>query len=426
MSSLDNYLNSKQGRSFFSDIYKEENLDSQRIRYSDLYREFQNEFKTDASFIVNVPGRVEIGGNHTDHNNGMVVAGSVSVDAVAMCAPAGDSMIMIKDLVYNETIKVDTGNLISSNVEKGTALSLVKGVAAEFKNRGYIIGGFRAVLNNEVMSGSGLSSSAVFEIITASILNTLYNGDSIGYREIAEIAGYAENEYFGKPCGLMDQMACAAGGIIHIDFRNADSAAVNSVNFDFENSGYSIIVVKSGGDHASLTDQYSSIPDEMKKAASVLGKTVLRDISEKELLDNTGRIRSECGDRAFLRALHFMEENKRVVEEVKALNSEDAEWFLDAVNRSGISSWCYLQNVIPEGEIHRQDMAVALSVSALFISKKGRGACRVHGGGFAGTILAFIHEKDIAEYVSTIEKITGKGSAVILKIRKTGAVSIRL
>ncbi len=431
MNKIKEYLDSRTGRDFFAALYRKEDFEHQRERYEKLYGEFEERFGGNGDapsplFLVNVPGRVEIGGNHTDHNRGKVVAGSVSLDAVAMCTPVSDGSITIWDTAYNEEIKADAGNLERNPEEEGSALALVKGVAEGLKIKGYRIGGFRTVLNNEVMSGSGLSSSAVFEVIIGSIFNALYNGGDADYAEIAEAAQYAENVYFGKPCGLMDQMACAAGGMVFMDFKDKDSALVKPVLFDFDESGYSVIVVKSGGDHAELTDQYASIPAEMMNAASVFGKEVLRGVGINDLIAESSEIRSRFGDRAFLRALHFLQENGRVDDELRALENGDMESFLEIVSESGDSSWRLLQNVVPAGDPGSQDMAVALAVTDLFVNRKGRGACRVHGGGFAGTILAFIHTGDADEYIDMIEKFAGKGSAVALKIRGKGAFAVSL
>ena len=429
MNKMERYLDSGAGKKLLAGLYRADDATRQKKRYMDVYREFKEHFALDSHapspvFLINVPGRVEIGGNHTDHNNGMVVAGSVSLDAVAVCAPVPNGIITIRDTAYNETIKVDTGDLNALPEEEGTAGALVKGAAAGLRNRGYKVGGFNAVLHNEVMSGSGLSSSAVFEVVCGTILNALYNNGEIPFGVIAEVAQHAENVFFGKPCGLMDQMACAAGGIVFIDFKDDRSPFVKSVPMDFDKSGYSVIVVKSGGNHAALTDQYAAIPKEMKSVASFFGKGVLRELSVDELLAKASAVRDKCGDRAFLRSLHYFAENRRVLSELKALESGDMNSFLKLVSQSGDSSWRLLQNVVPSGDEKFQDMGVVLAVTELFIHEKGRGACRVHGGGFAGTILAFIHGDDAAAYVTMIEKITGKGSAVTLKMRSSGALSV--
>ncbi len=431
MNKMERYLNSAAGKELFAELYRDDDAARQKKRYMDIYREFEERFGQNLNapspvYLVNVPGRVEIGGNHTDHNKGMVIAGSVSLDAVAVCSPVSDGSITIRDTAYNDTITVDSKDLEAVPGEEGTAAALVKGTAAGLRDRGYTVGGFNAVLNNEVMSGSGLSSSAVFEVACGTILNALYNNGEISFGVVVESAQYAENVFFGKPCGLMDQMACAAGGIVFIDFKDDRSAIVESVPVDFDESGYSVIVVKSGGDHAALTDQYAAIPEEMKNVAAFFGKGVLREVSANDLLAKASAVRDMCGDRAFLRSLHYFAENKRVQAEREALETGDMNSFLNLVSKSGDSSWRFLQNVVPSGDGKSQDMGVVLAVTEGFIEGKGRGSCRVHGGGFAGTILAFIHSEDTADYVEMIEKITGKGSAVTLKMRSSGALSVVL
>ncbi len=426
MNRMEKYLNSRAGKQFFKEIYRPSDSEKQRDRYLLLFERFVKEFKSEECLMINVPGRVEISGNHTDHNRGMVIAGSITLDAVTLCRPAENMKATIHDLKYNEVLTVDLSSPERREDEFEKPESLIRGVAAGLKAQGFEVGGFDAVLHNEVMSGSGLSSSAVFEIAIGSVLNALYNNLKIESVELARIAQYAENEYFGKPCGLMDQIACAAGGMVFIDFKNVSSPMVSSLPVNFSETRYSLIIVKTGANHAGLTEHYAAIPQEMKQAASVFNKEALRDVEFYDLIARFGEIRKKYGDRAFLRAVHFFGENRRVEEQVEALKKSDLSKFLLLVNESGTSSWKYLQNVIIEDSSRNQEMAVTLAVTDFFIKQKKRGAVRVHGGGFAGTILCFINKKDAEEYLEMIQKITGEGSASILDIRNTGAAAVEL
>jgi len=420
------FLNSEAGREFLSSVYGESGGAGSGItdRYLMLYDSFKKNFDSESLYAVSVPGRVEVIGNHTDHNRGKVMAGSINLDAAVLFSPAEDMTVTMHDLAYREVLKVDLSSLEKRESESGTPEALIRGVAAGFIERGYSAGGFNAVIHNEVMSGSGLSSSAVFEVAVGSVLNVLYNRGEIGSLDLAEIGQFAENVYFDKPCGLMDQCACAYGGLVAIDFENPAEPVISSLP-SFSDS-YSVYVVKTGGDHASLTSHYASIPEEMKGAASVLGRGYLRGISFDDLIDAASGIRAGISDRAFLRALHFLEENARVDAASLALSSGNTGEFMELVRLSGASSWMYLQNVIPEGSVKDQKMGVVLGVSDAFVRSRGRGATRVHGGGFAGTVLSFIHNDDAGEYVDLVERVAGKGCAVPLSIREAGALSVEV
>ncbi len=430
MDKMSRFLQSSEGKRFLYEMYGageaglENRLRVQEKRYLDLSSVFNREFGDVDCSLVSVPGRVEISGNHTDHNHGKVIAGSVSLDAAALCSGNGDMEAVFHDLQYNEVIRVNLSSLEKKESEKGSPRALIRGVAAGLKQRGFAIGGFNGVIHNDVMSGSGLSSSAVFEVAVGTMFNTLYNNGKIENIELAKIGKFAENEYFGKPCGLMDQTACAVGGMILIDFKNPEEPSIEKIRGDLED--YVLTIVKTGGDHAGLTDQYAAIPKEMKCAASLFGQEVLAGVTFPLLVSKGPEIRRECGDRAFLRALHFIAENERVEQQRIALGKNDRDTFLRLVNESGASSWKNLQNVSVDGDPLHQEMAATLAVSEYFIKGRGRGAVRVHGGGFGGTILAFIHRDDKDAYRSVIEQITGKGSTSVLTIRGKGAVSFRL
>ncbi len=426
MRNSDTFFASVSGREVLKDLYGGEasSADHAVRRYSDLCSSFRDHFKSEASALVSVPGRVEIGGNHTDHNHGKVIAGSISVDAAALCSKNSDMKVVLYDLAYHEVLTVDLSRLEVDASETGRPEGLIRGVAAGLQQRGFTLGGCNGVLHNEVLSGSGLSSSAVFEVAIGTIFNVLYNNGTIGPLELAKIGQFAENRYFGKPCGLMDQCACALGGLVYIDFADPQEPIVERMeNYP---AGYGLAVVRTGGSHAGLTDAYAAIPAEMKCAASVCGRRVLRGTSFNELLLKAAVIRKKCGDRAFLRALHFVTENNRVEEQKKALASGNTDVFLTLVQESGSSSWKYLQNISPGNEPFHQGMAAALAVSEIFIRGKGRGAVRVHGGGFAGTILAFIHDDDMPEYRSLMETFTGTGSVSTFSIRNRGAATVQL
>jgi galactokinase len=306
--------------------------------------------------------------------------------------------------------------------EEGDTKSLIRGIAARFKELGYNVSGFNAVMTSDVLPGSGLSSSASVEILIGNIFNMLFNNGTISNEELAIIGQYAENNYFGKPCGLMDQMACSVGGIIAIDFENNDKPIVEKIDFNFQETKYNLIVVDTGGNHTDLTEDYSSIPAEMKSVANYFGKSFCREITYTEILENISQLRVDLGDRAVLRALHFIEENERVVKQVKALKEKNFTQFMTLIKESGNSSFKWLQNIYTTKNIREQGLSLALAITENFIKQKQDGVCRVHGGGFAGTIQAFISKENVKEYIETIEKVFGKGSAIKLSIRSEGAV----
>lgn len=405
-------------QALLADIYMDEaKTAEQASRYLHAIEEFEKAFGSHEVEIYSAPGRSEIGGNHTDHQHGEVLAASINLDAIAVVSKDSKNMVRIISDGYT-LITIDLNQLEQRKEEEGTTTALIRGVLAGVKQHGYAIGGFQAYITSDVLIGAGLSSSAAFETIIGTILSGLYNDMSISSIEIAMIGQFAENVYFGKPCGLMDQMACSVGNLVHIDFQEPEQPKVTQVAFDWSESGYSLCIVDTKGSHADLTEDYAAIPIEMKQAAQCFGKEYLRQVSKEEILSGLNRIRETAGDRAALRALHFVEENDRVKQEVSALEAGDFPEFLRTVKASGDSSFKYLQNVYTSHDIQHQNMSIALAVSDTLLDING--VSRVHGGGFAGTIQAFVKNEAVADYKEGMEHIFGKGSCHILKIRKYG------
>ena len=404
------------------DIYVDKDkLSYQKNRYIDALKEFNRLFGDNVDGIFSAPGRSEIGGNHTDHQHGEVLAASINDDAIAIVKKTDNNEVNILSKGY-DMITISLEELDKKESEEGTTSSLIRGVIAKTKENGYNIGGFDAYVTSNVLSGSGLSSSAAFETLIGTILSGLYNDMSISAIEIAIIGQYAENIYFGKPCGLMDQMACSVGSLCHIDFENPSDPKVLKTSFDMDSAGYSLCITDTKGSHADLTPDYAAVPAEMKFVAACFGKEVLRELKEEDILSHASYIREKCGDRAFLRAIHFYEENKRVQAEVNALNNNDIEAFLSTVKKSGDSSYKYLQNVYTNHQPDKQNMSVALMISEMTLGDNG--VARVHGGGFAGTIQAFVKNEAVAEYKKSMDDIFGQGSCNVLKIGKYGGISV--
>lgn len=366
--------------------------------------------------LFSAPGRTEVGGNHTDHQLGRVLAASVNMDIVALVVKDEKACTYLADDFDVETVMID--DLAMKAAEKNTSEALIRGTLARFKELGYHIGGFKAYAQSEVLRGSGISSSAAFEVLIGTILSYLYNDGKVDALEIAKIGQYAENHYFQKPCGLMDQAACSIGGFIAIDFKDLANPKVEKIDFDFAHSGYRLIIVDTKGDHADLSDEYGLMPLEMKAVAQVLGYDVLSKARKEELLANVSKVRHACGDRAFLRALHFFNETARVLEEAAALKANDFESFNKLVIASGYSSYMYLQNVYVAKDSKQEELAVALALSEELL--RGRGSYRVHGGGLAGTIQAFVKEEDVDKYCAFMEKVFGEGSCFRFLIRPYG------
>ena len=404
------------------DIYVDKDkLSNQKFRYIEALKEYQKVFGNEVDAIFSAPGRSEIGGNHTDHQHGEVLAASINDDAIAIVTKNNTTEVNILSEGY-EMITVSINDLDKKDNEEGTTVSLIRGVLSKTKENGHNIGGFNAYITSNVLSGSGLSSSAAFETLIGTILSGLFNDMSISAIEIAIIGQYAENVYFGKPCGLMDQMACSVGSLCHIDFANPADPVVEKITFDLDNAGYSLCITDTKGSHADLTPDYAAVPTEMKSVAACFGKEFLHDISEEDVLSHASYIREKCGDRAFLRAIHFYEENKRVKKEVKALTDNDIKTFLTTVKNSGDSSYKYLQNVYTNHQVDKQNISIALIISEMSLGDNG--VARVHGGGFAGTIQAFVKNDAVAEYKSSMDEIFGEGSCNALKIRKYGGIKV--
>ena len=371
--------------------------------------------------LFSAPGRTEVGGNHTDHNHGKVLAASVDLDTVAAAAKRDDSVIVEKSFNF-DALEVDISDLNIHTEEFGKSSGLIRGMCAGFVEYGYKIGGFNAASMSRVLSGSGLSSSAAYEVLIGTILNHLYNDGKVSAVDIAKIAQFAENKYFGKPCGLMDQMASSVGSFITIDFKDPSEPIIKKVNFDFASCGHALCIIDTGGDHADLTDDYAAVRGEMEQAAEVFGKSVLRDVDEAEFMSNISLVREKVNDRAVLRAMHFYAENKRAEAEVKALESGDFDAFKELVTESGRSSYMYNQNVFTTKDVAHQGVSLALAMCEYLL--KGKGAWRVHGGGFAGTVQAFVPVDMLDDFCEKIEAVFSKGSCHVLSIRPFGGIKL--
>ena len=403
-------------------IYKKEDIGFQKERYIQLVSRFEALFGADREVeIYSAPGRTEVGGNHTDHNHGKVLAASVNLDAVAVVSMNDENIVRVKSEGY-KIDAVDLNNLGVMPSERGKSESLIRGVCAAFKNRGYAIGGFDAATVSDVLSGSGLSSSAAFEVLIGTILNHLYNDGKVSAVEIAQIAQFAENEYFGKPCGLMDQMACSVGGFVQIDFKDPSVPVINKVDFDFASCNHALCIVDTGGNHADLTDEYAAVRGEMEAVAAKFGKSVLRDVDKAEFEKNISVVRDSAGDRAVLRAMHFYNENIRVDKQADALKNGNFDAFKSLIIESGFSSYMYNQNVYTCKAPSDQPVSVALAICQDVLS--GKGAWRVHGGGFAGTIQAFVPADVLDEFKEKICAVFGEKSCYVLNIRPEGGVKV--
>lgn len=405
-----------------ADIYVDTaKIPYQTNRYINAITTYEKHFGTDGVEIYSAPGRSEIGGNHTDHQHGKVLAASINNDAIAIVKALDEPTVKVISDGY-DLITISLDNLTRKEEEEGTTISLIKGVLAGFVEHGHKVGGFQAYITSDVLIGAGLSSSAAFETIIGTIISGLYNDMTISPIEIAIIGQYAENVYFGKPCGLMDQMACSVGSLVHIDFANPADPMVERVEFDLDAHGYSLCITDTKGSHADLTPDYAAIPAEMKAAAACFGKEVLGEVSKEEVLANLNVIREQVNDRAALRAIHFIYENERVHKEVAALQSDQFDTFLQTVKDSGDSSYKYLQNVYTCHDVEHQNVSVALALSDILLGKNG--VSRVHGGGFAGTIQAFVKNEAVSEYKKGMETLFGEGACDVLKIRKYGGMKV--
>ena len=418
-----NELKAGAYRNLLCDIYEDDSLIAhEEERYVGAIKRFEELFGAGEINIYSAPGRSEIGGNHTDHQHGEVLAASINRDAIAVVSKTDKGEVRI--VSDNRSMMcVDTNDLELAEGEKESSKALVKGVLKGVVDRGYKIGGFDAFITSEVLVGAGLSSSAAFEALIGTIVSYLYNDGKIDAATIAIIGQFAENVYFGKPCGLMDQMACSVGNMVHINFADPSDPKFETVKFDMNKYGYSLCITDTKGSHADLTPDYGAIPYEMKKVASDYGREVLLGVTTEDILEKIVDLRKNYGDRAVLRALHFIKENERVSKEVNALKNENIDLFLSLVKESGNSSYKYLQNVYTTKDITAQNMSVALAFSEIVLGEDG-GVARVHGGGFAGTIQAFVRNEKVAEYMETMNRIFGEGSCNVLKIRKYGGMKV--
>lgn len=400
------------------EIYGETEISG--ARFKNLADNFSKIYGQDKAEYFTAPGRTEIIGNHTDHNGGKVIAGSINLDTIGAAYPNGTQVIRITSEGYRDEIVVDLTKLSKSNYKKGTA-ALVAGMMEGAQKNGFETGGFDAYVSTNVIAAAGVSSSASFEMLICAIFDYFSNENKIGYVEYAKIGQYAEHEYWLKQSGLLDQMACAVGGVISIDFKE-DMPKVEKLDFGYDQLGYDLIIVNTGKGHADLSAEYSAVPVEMKNAAKVFGKEVLADVEEQEFMANINKVRKEAGDRAVMRALHFFGEQKRVDKAVKAIKEKDYPTFLECITKSGNSSWKWLQNCFATKDEREQAVPVALALTELFIEEKGRGYCRVHGGGFAGVIAAVLPHDLTPEYVETMTPYMGKENIYVMQIRQTGAV----
>jgi galactokinase len=409
----------------FSELYGNNNLriENQGTRYTNLLDRFVATFPFDTDFkIYSVPGRTEVGGNHTDHNAGRVLAAAIDLDILAVVSPSDDDIITIhSDGFANIIINTNETNPIPE--EKFTSAALVRGVSSRLKQLGFKTGGFKALIDGKVPNGSGLSSSAAFEVLIATILNSLYNQNWIDGITIAKIAQYAENDFFGKPCGLMDQTACSLGGLVFIDFKDFNNPIIEKMDYNFSEQGYSIIIVDTGSNHADMNDDYTALEEEMKTVAKSLGGNVLREISKQKVIENISLLREKINDRAILRAFHFFDDDNRVTEQVNALKKNDLTKFFSLINESGLSSWMLCQNCYSSKCIEKQGISIALTLTKEIL--KDKGAWRVHGGGFAGTIQSFVPNHLAVEYKSKMKSLFGAGACHEIFIRSHGALEVK-
>ena len=406
----------------YSELYSD--IEAQKSRFIAAIDKFTERFGDERDIAVfSVPGRSEIVGNHTDPNHGCVLAGAIDRDIIAVAAKNDDGVIRFLSEGYPEDC-VELSEIANpDNFENYTSASLIAGMAEGFVNTGIAVGGYDAYATSDVLKGSGISSSAAYEVMIGNILNHFYAGGKLENKEIAKLAQFSENVYFGKPCGLMDQMACAVGGFVFIDFLDNKNPIVEPIDFSLSEAGYSLCIVNTGGNHADLNEDYASVPAEMKAVAKVLGREVLRGATLPELLSKMQELRQKTGDRAILRAIHFINENDRVARSKAALLRKDVKGFFEGVLASGKSSFTYLQNVYTTKNVGEQGLSLALALSEDYLSDKG-GAWRIHGGGFAGTVQAFVKNEDLDGYAKYLNSVFGEGAAMKLRIRGVGATRL--
>lgn len=404
------------------EIYGEQSLLSgQRVRYQAAIENFIRLFGDMEVQIYSAPGRTEIGGNHTDHQHGQVLAAAVNVDIIAVAARTGKSNIRIVSK-QQEICNCDVDELLGTKADEGSSISLVQGMACELQKQGVRIEGFCAYMTSEVLVGSGLSSSAAFENVVGCMIAGM-DHKQIEPVTLAKLSQLAENQYFGKPCGLMDQMASSIGNLVHIDFMDITNPKIEVVTADLSESGYVLCIIDTKGSHVDLTPEYAAIPEEMKKVAAVFGKQLLCEVGERDFYENIGKVREKAGDRAVLRAFHYFEENKRVEKETDALKQGQIKEFLSLVAKSGDSSYKYLQNIYSNRDVQTQNLSLALALSEKYLGC-GKGVARVHGGGFAGTIQCFVKKEDVKAFQSYMDNMLGTDCCQVLYIRKKGTCRV--
>lgn len=403
-------------------LYGEAKLESAKTRYLNALENFKKIYGDKDVEIFSVPGRSEILGNHTDHNHGKVLAAAINLDIIAVAAKNEDQKINIKSEGFDAD-SIDLTNLAPEESEKFTSAAVIRGIAARFKGLNYQVGGFDAYTTSDVLKGSGLSSSAAFEVCVGFALSRLYNEAKIDSVDLAKIGQWAENNYFGKPCGLMDQTACASGGFVAIDFKDPANPVVEKLDFSLVNSGYSLCIISTGGSHADLNDEYASITQEMKQIAGYFECETLRETSKSELDKNISKLRDKFGDRAVLRAIHFFAENARVKTGTEALKEGAFDMFLQCITASGNSSFKYLQNIYAAKAPESQGISLALALAEEALTGK-QAAVRVHGGGFAGTIQAFVPKKGVQEFFDKIKPVFGENACLELSVRNDGAIVV--
>lgn len=416
-------LETAEAKALMGKLYGEEKAEENIERYRQVIKGFEHTYGKGDICLFSSPGRTEISGNHTDHNHGKVLAGSINLDCVGAAAKNGADTIRILSETYHQKFIISLKDLKPSAEKTGT-IDLTKGILKGFMEKGYKIGGFDAYITSNVISAAGVSSSAAYEMLICSMLNTFFNEGKMDVVAYAHIGKYAENVYWDKASGLLDQMACAVGGLITIDFKEPEKPVVEKVDFDFSAQNHSLIIVNTGKGHADLSADYSSVPVEMRKVAEFFEKEACADITEEEVIKNLPKLRAYAGDRSVMRALHFFEENKRVEKEVAALKKGDFQTFLQNITESGNSSWKWLQNVYTTAKVQEQGISIALALTELFIAEKQCGACRIHGGGFAGVIMALLPNELVDEYTAYIEGAIGQGNAYRMSIRPYGAVCV--
>ncbi len=408
----------------FAHLYDVSAISFQRERYISAIESFASIFGESRDIsIYSVSGRSELSGNHTDHNRGKVIAASINLDIIAVVSANNSTIINLKSEGFSQISLDYTKYSQPDENHFGTSASLIAGMCHGFLANGHRIGGFDAYCTSSVLRGSGLSSSAAFEDMIGNILNHEFNAGEVSNVEIAQLAQLSENIYFGKPCGLMDQVACAYGGIVSIDFEDTENPKIEKIDFDLTKAGYNLCIVDTGGNHADLTDDYASVPSEMKSVAAFFNKSVLRECRKEDVILNAKEIREKCGDRAFMRAIHFFCENERVDLMKNALKTGDINTYFDGVISSGKSSFCYLQNVYTTKNIAEQGLSLALCLTEGFMQGR-EGAFRVHGGGFAGTVQAYIKESDVNLYRTLMDSVFGEGACLVLRVRADGAIKV--